>query len=467
MDKDNSLFEGTMKFFRDLKDKFLNSKNSKKYVLIGSLLGALLIVYGVYNKNTKAYAIYLDEDVVGVVKTEEECSKIISEVKDDIEKENNVKVILEDNIETKKTHVKKSEIPSEKEVVKNLKSKVDYKVTGYNLSIDGEKVGTLKTIDEIRDIVEEVKAPYEDIKENSKLKEIEILEKLEVDKIETSIDKIDEAEKVLEFIKTGAEDTKTHIVEVGESFWTIAKIYDMTVEDLESANEGVVSEKLKPGDEVKLIKPASKVTVVTSEEVEYIDNIDFETKVEEDSSMYNDEKKVKVEGSRGEKKRLVSEKKHNGVKVEEEVIKEEIVKEPVDQVVVKGTKEKPSYIATGVFSMPTRGRVSSGFGRRWGRMHRGLDIAAGSGTPIKAADGGTVTFSGRNGSYGNLVEIDHGNGYKTRYAHCSKIHVRNGQKVAKGEHIANVGNTGRSTGPHLHLEVIKNGVHQNPSNYVR
>ena len=117
--------------------------------------------------------------------------------------------------------------------------------------------------------------------------------------------------------------------------------------------------------------------------------------------------------------------------------------------------------------MPTRGRITSGFGRRWGRMHRGLDIAASHGTAIKAADGGTVSFAGWNGSYGNMIEIDHGNGYKTRYAHCSKLLVSKGTKVAKGDHIANVGNTGRSTGAHLHLEVIKNGVHQNPSNFVK
>lgn len=100
-------------------------------------------------------------------------------------------------------------------------------------------------------------------------------------------------------------------------------------------------------------------------------------------------------------------------------------------------------------------------------MHRGLDIANSLGSSINAADGGTVIFSGYKGTYGYLVEIDHGNGYKTRYAHCSKLLVNKGDKVYKGQKIANVGNTGRSTGPHLHLEVLKSGVHQNPINYVK
>lgn len=100
-------------------------------------------------------------------------------------------------------------------------------------------------------------------------------------------------------------------------------------------------------------------------------------------------------------------------------------------------------------------------------MHYGIDIASKTGTPIYAADGGKVVYAGYKGNYGYLVEIDHGNGFKTRYAHCSKILVKVGDKVYKGQHIANVGNTGRSTGPHLHFEVLKNGKNQNPANYVR
>ena len=116
--------------------------------------------------------------------------------------------------------------------------------------------------------------------------------------------------------------------------------------------------------------------------------------------------------------------------------------------------------------MPTRGSISSRYGSRWGRMHWGLDIACRTGTPIKAADGGTVKSAGYNGAYGYMIEVNHGNGYVTRYAHCSKIYVKSGDKVYKGQTIGAVGSTGRSTGPHLHFEVLKNGVHQNPAKYL-
>ena len=118
------------------------------------------------------------------------------------------------------------------------------------------------------------------------------------------------------------------------------------------------------------------------------------------------------------------------------------------------------------------GRLSSGFGRRTdpitGRisMHSGLDFAAPRGTPIYAVGGGVVVFAGRNGAYGNMVEINHGGGYKTRYAHASELKVSKGDLVQKGQEIAAVGTTGRSTGSHLHLEVYRNGMAVNPARYV-
>ncbi len=115
--------------------------------------------------------------------------------------------------------------------------------------------------------------------------------------------------------------------------------------------------------------------------------------------------------------------------------------------------------AAATWQLPVQGRVSSPFGERVHpisgdtRHHHGLDIAAPAGTPIRAARAGTVTFAGERGGYGNLVEIDHGDGTRSRYAHASTLLVEAGQAVRKGELIAEVGSTGNSTGPHLHFEV--------------
>lgn len=123
---------------------------------------------------------------------------------------------------------------------------------------------------------------------------------------------------------------------------------------------------------------------------------------------------------------------------------------------------------TGMMTMPTNGRFSSAFGMRrhpilgYTRMHRGVDIAAPYGTAVYAATDGVVQFAGRSSGYGNFIKINHGGAFGTGYGHLSRILVRGGQSVRKGQVIGAVGNTGLSTGPHLHYELYKNGVAVNP-----
>ena len=118
------------------------------------------------------------------------------------------------------------------------------------------------------------------------------------------------------------------------------------------------------------------------------------------------------------------------------------------------------------FIWPVDGTVVSGFGMRWGRMHEGIDISAGMGTPIRAAAAGTVIHAGWLGGYGNLVVLDHGDGLATAYAHASAILVAVGQSVSQGETISLVGSTGNSSGPHLHFEVRVNGSAVDPLLYL-
>ncbi len=109
--------------------------------------------------------------------------------------------------------------------------------------------------------------------------------------------------------------------------------------------------------------------------------------------------------------------------------------------------------------------ISSPFGKRWGRQHQGIDFAAPQGEPIYAMAAGTVTHSGWEPGYGKSVVIDHGKGMQTRYAHCSRLLAKVGQVVGQGAQIAKVGSTGHSTGPHLHFEVLMDGVRKNPASF--
>lgn len=134
-------------------------------------------------------------------------------------------------------------------------------------------------------------------------------------------------------------------------------------------------------------------------------------------------------------------------------------------------QEKDSKTVNGIYlaCVPVTGRITSRFGaneRVRDHTHKGIDIGAAGGTPIYAAAGGTITYSGWESGYGYLVIIDHGNGVETYYGHCSKLYVSKGQQVNAGDKIAAVGSTGNSTGNHLHFEIRLNGAQVNPQKYV-
>ncbi|MDP8993007.1 MAG: M23 family metallopeptidase, partial [Actinomycetota bacterium] len=117
-------------------------------------------------------------------------------------------------------------------------------------------------------------------------------------------------------------------------------------------------------------------------------------------------------------------------------------------------------------SWPLRGPVTSPFGSRWGRLHAGIDISGGTGTPIRAAKAGIVIFAGTMSGYGNVVIINHGGGFSTLYAHQSRLGTNDGASVGQGQVIGFVGSTGHSTGPHLHFETRVGGSPQNPMRYL-
>jgi len=142
------------------------------------------------------------------------------------------------------------------------------------------------------------------------------------------------------------------------------------------------------------------------------------------------------------------------------------------QELVEYLEDQKSLLASTPSIWPVKGWLTSIFGYRTspftGRreMHKGLDIATRSGTPIISPADGLVVFAGREGGFGNMIVVDHGYGITTRFGHCSSLDAKLGQKVKRGDVIARVGNTGRSTGPHVHYEVAVNGVSVNPSRYI-
>lgn len=272
-------------------------------------------------------------------------------------------------------------------------------------------------------------------------------------------EKVLSVEEAVKLLKKGTLEEQKYQVKEGDVLGNIANSHNLKLADLLSLNEGLTDDAvLKPGQELNVTVLKPFVEVVVDRQVYEQKEVPFEREVKEDSSMFKGDTKTKQEGQVGLKGTTYSISEQNGKVIKKEVINEKVLKEPVKEIIVKGTKVVPSR-GDGTFVWPTNGGyVSSRQGYRWSRMHKGIDIARPSNYTIKAADNGNVVYAGNKGDgYGNKIIIDHNNGYRTMYAHLASISVSVGQTVSRGSSIGIMGRTGNSTGIHLHFEVYQNG----------
>lgn len=236
----------------------------------------------------------------------------------------------------------------------------------------------------------------------------------------------------------------------GLSIYDILTAYSITEDAFMAQNPGYKEGKAKT---VKITSNIPYIRVLTKSSKVESTIIKHSVKYEKDTSLYQGEKEIKTNGEDGIRKIHKTKYLVNGTYICQKTNKEQIT-EPTTQVVLIGSKEIPKGKASGSISKPCSGVLTSRFGTRNGRQHRGIDISGKENSNLYAADGGVVVFAGwDNSGYGNVVKIDHGNGYSSLYAHCNRMYVKTGDKVSKGDVIAGLGNTGRSTGPHVHFEV--------------
>ncbi|WP_312648482.1 peptidoglycan DD-metalloendopeptidase family protein [Aminipila sp.] len=277
----------------------------------------------------------------------------------------------------------------------------------------------------------------------------------------------------VDYILKGTATPKTYIVQGGDTVWDIAIKNGVSPEELEQMNPGITSSSLQIGSVVNLYESKPFMAITTTETVVATETIPYETTFEETSSMYTGQSKVKAAGISGSKQVTSQVVKQNGILVASNVLNEQIVTQPQNQVSLKGTAAVPAYTAStakcsDVLSAPMGHiEVSSAYGAsRGSRRHAGVDLRNPAGTPFGAAADGVVTFAGYSGSYGNIIKVDHGGGLQTYYAHCDSMYVSAGDKIVKGQSLGTVGSTGNATGNVLHFEVRVNGAAQNPMNYI-
>lgn len=425
---------------------------------------AVAIVVG----NMTAYEYLYNGKVLGIVKDQRDVYRTIEIIGDKLTLAYGAEIVIDpvDDITFQKVIGPDLKIDTKDDVLNNFTYLKDMNAYGYELLIDGERIAVLDSKQAAEDILQVVKNQFLVQSDAVEYESIGFAEEIEIQKFNTKIGNIDPEEEALDYILTGAIEEKIHVVQSGETFNQIAKDYGLTSSELQAFNPTASPSRLHIGQELIMNQVCPLVTVQTTEIATYVEAIEYDITYEETSTLYKGEQTVKSRGIKGQQEVVAEIVRNNGQEVSRNVLTATVLSEPVSQVVLKGTKALPPLIGTGTFIYPTRGTLTSRFGPRWGRMHYGIDLAAPVGTKIRASDGGKVIYAGRDGSLGLVVRIDHGGNRVTVYGHCSQILVKVGDKVYQDQHIANVGNTGYSTGPHLHFEVRINGVAQNPLQYL-
>lgn len=234
----------------------------------------------------------------------------------------------------------------------------------------------------------------------------------------------------------------TYEVKKGDTWSQIAAKNDMTSAELLALNPGYNINKLQIGEVLTLSASVPYLTMTVVKQERYLDDVSYNIEYTDSADLYQGDYKVTSKGEYGKADVMAKATYVNGEETERTILSSVTLKEPVTEYRLRGTKVRPTWMPTGSFRWPTSGRISSYFGGRkspggiGSTNHKGIDIAVPRGTPIYAADGGTVTYSGWMSGYGYLVQIDHGNGYVTRYGHNSSLTVSVGQHVYKGQQVA-------------------------------
>jgi murein DD-endopeptidase MepM/ murein hydrolase activator NlpD len=305
------------------------------------------------------------------------------------------------------------------------------------------------------------------LKDRSSYEVVEINADVDIQEKTVKLSAVQSKEDAIALIEGGISKTYVYTVKEGDTLDTVAKEMGTTVDELVRQNQITKGEgALKEGLILRNTVSNKTISVKTVGVETFAEVVPYKTIYQESDKYYEGDEIVSVAGQDGKNKVKARLTRIDGEITDRENLEVEEIIPVVDRVVIKGTAERPPTVGCGKFIRPCTLPIYYHFGWRWGRMHEGIDMSGPSGTPIIAADGGTVITAGWYQGYGLAVIIDHQNGYKTLYGHCSTLAVSVGDKVYQGQHIANVGSTGNSTGPHLHFEIWINGTKVDPEPYI-
>ena len=435
------------------------------------LVLCLLAVTTIKFVNAKAtFAVMVDGVIVGVTLDREICDDILARISESEALELGAEVVLSNEVTFAPNKDKSAAVLTPDEMADALRSAISFTAKGHVITVNGQEIVAVASEEEARGVVSDLRAVYIEAimsSENATVEDVFIREEVGIQEKEVTSDMFRTREEAVRILSRGTDKVLRYTVRRGDSLWAIAAANHLSVDDLLKANPEVGSGAvIREGQDLNLVVPDPYVTVASKEVIRSIVAIPYTVEVSKSPELWPWQESVIQAGRSGQKEITQEITRENGKEVSRVTLGEKIRSYPVTRKITRGSKQVPA-MGSGQMAWPAQGSVSSYYGWRWGSFHQGIDIAANKGVQIIAADAGMVSFAGWSGGYGYLVKIDHGDGRETWYGHQSKIAVKVGDTVAKGDVIGYVGSTGNSTGPHLHFEVHEGSGTKNPLSYYK
>lgn len=301
------------------------------------------------------------------------------------------------------------------------------------------------------------------------LKEMSFGDKVEVTESYLSDEQLTGEDEALGLLTELQAEQKIYKVQPGDTLSEIAIDTETPLDVLIALNDTLEDENstIRADQELIITSPVPALSIERKEELYYEEDYEAEIEYIYNDDWYTTDKEVRQNPSAGHRKVAAIKTYRNDKETDTQILMEEVTYQAVPKVVEVGTKVPPTFIKP-----ISGGRISSGFGRRSApkrgasTYHKGIDWATPVGTAVVASSGGVVERAGWGSGYGYVVYINHADGRQTRYGHLSKILVKPGDRVSQGQKIALSGNTGRSTGPHIHFEILVGGTAVNPLDII-
>ena len=342
---------------------------------------------------------------------------------------------------------------------------------GEGLYVDGEFFGATQDLGTIQPVLDEL---LNSQRTGAEEEEVSFAQSVEVITGLYPTANLQEGEELTAAITGTTQEDTYYTIQDGDTPSGVAQELGISYSQLLALNPGCDQpQNFITGQQLLVTQAVPVLSVQVTRTIEYQQEIAYDTETTNSSLYLQGTSSVTRQGQNGLADVTARATYVNGVEVSRTVISSTTVQQPVNELVTVGTGTvNVSSGGSSSFIWPMNGYVSSEYGDSDGRSsnHRGIDIArygGATGAPIYASAGGRVVYATYNsGGYGRLVKIDHGNGIQTWYAHCNTLLVSVGDVVAQGQQIATAGSTGNVTGPHLHFEVVVNGVKVNPRRYL-